>query len=362
MARDHRLDFSDHENSTKATFKAEQDRSRSPKRLRSNSWRPSNSVEDESVRHNGRRRRGRAKSRPQNEYRDRSPNQFPDAKGQEAHNNSPREKRPRSNGTETKGLSDKIHSLRRLLDKATDMPADIRQERTRELQGYIEDQQRNLAKKEKRAITRRYHFVRFVERQKAERKLKKLEKNFGKVMIEADDSALHVVDTDTRNAIGYSAELTTNDVSGSQALLSTETLARRQQIFHQQLHEAKVDVNYTIYAPLDQKYISLFPLNSNSQEAQSGNRRPQSLGDDNIRLDNNEAGILRDDSGEKPPLWYEVEKAMQSGSLEMLRDGRPRNADLEENRIAVRRGILGVHGRPGGEDEDETSDEDFFER
>jgi hypothetical protein len=66
---------------------------------------------------------------------------------------------------------------------------------------------------------------------------------------------------------------------------------------------AEVDLNYTQYYPLLQRYISLYPQKG-IRGSETGNQ------DENI-----------DDMTRKPPMWAEVEKRMVDGTLDQLRNG-----------------------------------------
>lgn len=282
-------------------------------------------------------------------------------------------RKSRGDGIETKGLSDKIHSLRRLLEKATDMPADARQEKERELQGYLADQQRRKATREKNALTSRYHFVRFMERKKAQRRLQQLRRKFDELM--ATTSTAPVVgvapsppDRGPRNV----GQGTVNGVDGHQFSFSAERLPLEQEDYKRQLHEAEVDLNYTLYAPLHQKYISLYPSSPKKSKCQATNDGGKQAGQEHAAVTNDEeAGIFRNGSGQKPPLWYEVEKAMTNDTLEALRDGEVLTADNSiPNSLTFRSVGEPAKGKadPGTEldssDEDGNThrEEDFFER
>ncbi|CAF9911693.1 MAG: hypothetical protein GOMPHAMPRED_007494 [Gomphillus americanus] len=96
------------------------------------------------------------------------------------------------------------------------MPSHIRQEKERALAGYKHDLQLALEKRTKTQehskMISKYHHVRFFERKKAERRLKQAKAAF---------------------EIGEAPE---------EAVLNAQT-----------------DLNYTLYLPLDEKYISLWP-------------------------------------------------------------------------------------------------------
>lgn len=367
MAHNHKLDFSQTKPSADSTFRSDRDRSRFPKRPRSDSWRPSEPIEDETVRHNGRRWRGRAKDRTEEVYRERSPIPSRDATPRTIQKKNRKRGRGQRNGEETKGLSDKIHSLRRLLEKAVDMPADIRLDKERELQGYVTDQQRIKAIREKNAVTSRYHFVRFMERKKAERLLKRLEKGFDCVMMGEGGNALCGA---ARNETTGSHDVGKKNLHGQQGLSSTEILVLQQEAYKRHLHEAKVDLNYTLYAPLNQKYISLYPSTSKPRKDLEDDDKLTDIRDLEIATKDIEAGLLRNDNGQKPPLWYEVEKAINSGTLEALRDGKLLQASNDSDRTLTFRSmaeagdgnrIPGIGAGSGDEDQEDNED-DFFER
>lgn len=70
------------------------------------------------------------------------------------------------------------------------------------------------------------------------------------------------------------------------------------------LHVAEVDLNYTQYFPLMEVYVGLYGKSSDGEEQE---------------VDNDEDnGIER----VKPPMWAEVEKAMEEGNLDRLRNRR----------------------------------------
>jgi hypothetical protein len=65
-----------------------------------------------------------------------------------------------------------------------------------------------------------------------------------------------------------------------------------------QMHIAEVDINYTQFCPLNEKYLSLYPPRGK---------------DDEEKVDAEEQS--------KPPLWVEIEKRMEEGTLKELRYG-----------------------------------------
>lgn len=69
------------------------------------------------------------------------------------------------------------------------------------------------------------------------------------------------------------------------------------------MHVAEVDLNYTQYYPLYQRYIGLYP------QKDVGGR------------ENGNQDEHMDDTAKKPPMWAEVEKRMVDGTLDQLRNG-----------------------------------------
>lgn len=167
----------------------------------------------------------------------------------------------------TSALKSRIRNLTRLLghvekDEKNKMPVTVRNERERELEAC----RRELAEKQaadreaefRNKIIGKYHHVRFFERQKATRIVKRLTK-----------------------------QLSTTEDDAEKASLRSK------------IHSADVDVNYTIYYPLLKPYVSLFPKPKDSTEPA------------------NEPGPRGD-----VDMWRAIEKAMAKGSLEQLRNSK----------------------------------------
>lgn len=158
-------------------------------------------------------------------------------------------------------LKSKIRDITRALEHSDRLPPGVRIEKERALVGYKQDLEKAERTKNKQQMIKKYHMVRFFERQKATRNLRK-----AKSRLQASQA----------NSTDYL------DLQNS-------------------LHEAEVDLNYTLYHPLDQKYISLF-----------------------ARLPKSQSGSFKKEEArpKKPPLWEAVEASMQKGTLEKLRDGK----------------------------------------
>ena len=67
----------------------------------------------------------------------------------------------------------------------------------------------------------------------------------------------------------------------------------------EEMHVAEVDLNYTQYCPLSEVYISLYPQKSSPSKGE-------------------EAEVV--EAAPKPAMWAEVEKCMEEGTLDRLRN------------------------------------------
>lgn len=79
------------------------------------------------------------------------------------------------------------------------------------------------------------------------------------------------------------------------------------------IHAARVNLNYTIYYPLTEKYISLYPK---SKGQASDNAGAESESEPESKQKTKQV----DES--KPALWSIVEKCMKEGNLDLLREGK----------------------------------------
>ena len=184
--------------------------------------------------------------------------------------------RKQAHASSVNAIKKRVRDVTRKLERAEDLPADVRAEDERALAAYQQELASAQAEKTRQKMIKKYHMVRFfgksvsskmevpadqfiAERQKATRLLKKLRKRL------------------------LAAESTEE----------VETLKA-------QMHVAEVDLNYTQYCPLSEVYVSLYPPKvSSSNDADSSNEV---------------------ESKPKPPMWGEVEKCMEDGTLNRLRN------------------------------------------
>ncbi|KAJ5385106.1 rRNA-processing protein EFG1 [Penicillium concentricum] len=162
-------------------------------------------------------------------------------------------------------LKKRIRDVKRLLNKM-DLSADARILQERALAGYEQDLADETLRRERSSLIKKYHFVRFLDRKTATKELNRLTRR------EKEE------DLDSKQKTRLAAKI----------------------------HTCQVNLNYAIYYPLTEKYISIYP---------SG--KPDAT-DPKSELQTDET--KSNDS--KPPLWPVVEKCMEEKTLDLLRNGK----------------------------------------
>ncbi|RPA99779.1 hypothetical protein L873DRAFT_1737856, partial [Choiromyces venosus 120613-1] len=152
------------------------------------------------------------------------------------HNHQKRRRRPLINPTgpktSTTHLKKKVRDLQRLLNNPnTSLPADVRLENERALSAFQSELTVVRGAAKEKSIAKKYHMVRFFERQKATRKLRKAERELEKVEEEGKAEA------------------------------------------EKKVYEAKLDLNYIMHYPRGEKYISLFKDAGVMREKREGVRK-----------------------------------------------------------------------------------------
>lgn len=220
--------------------------------------------------------------------------------------------------------STRIHSLKKLLRNPS-LPSNIRQDRERELEALLHSQQKNTASKSDKKMLSKYHYVRFLERRKAEKLLKNLRKR--------------IADLEAKTRTNRGEEMLSGDNSTRESD-SDEATSTTMTDLKSKAHEAEVSLNYALYAPLGEKYISVFVDSSD--------------------------GDTGDGTTSKPQMWYRIEEAMEGGkdALEALRDGKSTPVevlDTTKPRNAVRQKASNLPKEPELESDDGDSSDGFFE-
>lgn len=167
--------------------------------------------------------------------------------------------RKQAHASSVNAIKKRVRDVTRKLERAEDLPADVRAEDERALAAYQQELASAQAEKTRQKMIKKYHMVRFFERQKATRLLKKLRK----------------------------------------CLLAAES-TEEVETLKAQMHVAEVDLNYTQYCPLSEVYVSLYPPKASSPNDPDSSKEVESK--------------------PKPPMWGEVEKCMEDGTLNRLRN------------------------------------------
>lgn len=89
--------------------------------------------------------------------------------------------------------------------------------------------------------------------------------------------------------------------------------SKKKKSLQNKIHAARVNLNYTIYYPLTEKYISLYP----KTKGQTTDDAAADSGAENVTQDKKD-----DTKEEKPALWSVVEKCMEEDTLGLLREGK----------------------------------------
>ncbi|PYH95525.1 hypothetical protein BO71DRAFT_200049 [Aspergillus ellipticus CBS 707.79] len=185
-------------------------------------------------------------------------------------------------------LKKRIRDVKRLLNKA-DLPADARIVQERALAGYEKDLDDELKRRDRSKMIKKYHFVRFLDRKTATKDISRLQRR--------------------------EKEITKNDAS-----LDSATQSKKLAALAEKLRVARINLNYTIYYPLTEKYIALY---ATEQRKKAGSGGKTDGGDDEKDEDDDaRLGPIHATVAEKPAMWHAVEKCMREKTLDLLRDGK----------------------------------------
>ncbi|PYH84029.1 hypothetical protein BO82DRAFT_352423 [Aspergillus uvarum CBS 121591] len=186
--------------------------------------------------------------------------------------------------TSVNDLKKRIRAAKRLLAKP-DLPADVRVTQERALLGYERDLEEEIQSRERSKLIKKYHFVRFLERKTATKEIARL----------------------TRKE----KELTENTPD-----MDAATREKKLASVAKKLHVARVNLNYTIYYPLTEKYIALYADVKKNKNAEAEQEQEQEQEED-------AAGAAEKSSA----MWKTVEQCMKDGTLDLLRDGKLNNKE-----------------------------------
>lgn len=205
-------------------------------------------------------------------------------------------------------MKSRIRDLKRLLEHVDNVPkhkmsATQRVERERELETCEHDLAEKIAAGQEAAFRNKmiskYHQIRFFDRRKAERNLKKLKR-----------------------------ELSLSEDHSQKSDLQRRT------------HNAEVDLNYAIYYPLLKPYSSLYP-----NAKQEKNKTEEATDSDDAQGQQEEVVGPKGDH----TVWKAVEEAMKSGTLADLRNSKqkgttPKPEKGPQDKKKSKSGVKGAQG------------------
>lgn len=174
-------------------------------------------------------------------------------------------------------IKTQIRSLKRLLS-SSDLPPGVRITKERALASAQHELTESQAADRRSKMIARYHKVRFFDRQKATKRLKRARK----------------------------------------ALKDCEDVGEREQL-GKQVDDYELDVSYAMYFPLDVPYVALFPSNAKSNIKEEGEEDEE---DDGVQVKPSTGQVRKGD----PKMRELVRKCMASGKQDKLRNGK-----LDEN-------------------------------
>ncbi|KAF2020567.1 hypothetical protein BU24DRAFT_445766 [Aaosphaeria arxii CBS 175.79] len=201
--------------------------------------------------------------------------------------------KPQPKANATSGIKSRIRDLKRLLEHVDNqpkyrMPAGIRVERERELETLEHELvEKSTAGREavfKNKMISKYHQVRFFDRRRAERTLKKLRRQLS----------------------------TLEDETERPGLL-------------QKIHNAEVDLNYAMYHPLLEPYASLYPKGEKGEKDTTSNETHATLPTETDGPKGNK------------DMWRAIEEAMESNTLNTLRNRKPKKAAIANSKESNKR-------------------------
>ncbi|KAK4185342.1 hypothetical protein QBC35DRAFT_524966 [Podospora australis] len=222
-------------------------------------------------------------------------------------------------------LKKRARAIERLLAHATsNLPANKQKDLERELAAHKQRIGEAQLKKRRSYMIGKYHMVRFFERKKAMRLAKQIEKKLAQAT-DSDEIAQLKVD----------------------------------------LHKAQVDIDYAIYYPFLEPYISLYANPADKKEKQTNKQQD---GNKKIKREEDSEGAEEETNDkaalylhkERPPMWFLIEETREQGkrALEKLQnrispDGTDGTGDNREGSAKIK--------AEEPNDDDNESDGGFFE-
>lgn len=163
-------------------------------------------------------------------------------------------------------LKSRIRSLKRQLERNDSLSAVAQQEKERALRAAEDELERNQTAKRRNDMIGKWHKVRFFDRRKAEKRVRRAKKEL-EGLDEGD--------------------------GGREGL-------------EQRVRDAEVDVKYAVYYPLEVEYVPLFP------RKRKGSEDEDAEGDEVGEVERQGDSVM----------WETVKRCMEDGTLDALRNGK----------------------------------------
>ncbi|PKX98202.1 Efg1 domain-containing protein [Aspergillus novofumigatus IBT 16806] len=208
-------------------------------------------------------------------------------------------------------LKKRIRDVKRLLNRV-DLPADARIVQERALAGYEKDLEDELARRHRSQMIKKYHFVRFL----GMRIRLQFDDDLELIWTIADRKA---ASKDLKRLLRREQEISNSDLDPAAKKEKIAALAGK-------IHAAQVNHNYTIYYPLTQKYVALYAeQKKKKKESTTQSEKPNEPEAEVV------SKLIYDTTGERPPMWRVVEKCMEDGTLDLLREGKLDDGEGEKS-------------------------------
>ncbi|KAI1213397.1 uncharacterized protein F4807DRAFT_264126 [Annulohypoxylon truncatum] len=180
--------------------------------------------------------------------------------GSHAPKRSNTKKKAKMNPNNINWVKKRARTIERRLKTGQNMPANIQNDLERELAHHQQKIEDAADEKKRKAMIKKYHMVRFFERKKADRLVKKIKSQ-----------------------------------------LETATDEKEIETLKADLHRAEIDSIYARYFPYRERYVSLYPVTAQGEEKKEDT--------------SSAAQALRN---ERPPLWKAIEEASAKGVRELI--------------------------------------------
>jgi hypothetical protein len=265
--------------------------------------------------------------------------------------------RESTSGLSINDLKRRIRDVKRLLGRHADLSPEARIVQERALAGYEKDLKDETERRQRSEMIKRYHFVRFLGKTLTPKK--------------KDTFSLYIIicATDRKTATKELRRLTQKQKTVEEE--ENDKKGSTLKAIKNKIHIAQINVNYTIYYPLSEKYISLYPQDKKKKTSATSDDEDEDGSDSDELLP--KSGVSKN---EKPPLWAIVEKCTANGTLDKLRngklnvgfDGKPKSAAAEKRSDGLpsssqttREKAASKKAQKYENEDDDDSDGGFFE-